>query len=55
LSQVQIHLGEDILETLMVTIYFTPVSDEVVSSYLKSMYHCGELKIMGQIVLLMLP
>jgi hypothetical protein len=55
LSQIQICLGEDILETLVVAVYFTPVSDEVVSPYLKSMCHHGKLKIMGRVILFMLP
>jgi hypothetical protein len=55
LSQIKIHLGEDILETLMVVVYCTPVSNEVMSPYLKSMYHRGKLKITGRVILFMLP
>jgi hypothetical protein len=39
----------------MVAVYFTPVFDEIVSPYLKNMYHCGEVKIIDRIILFMFP
>jgi hypothetical protein len=41
LPQVQIRLGEDILETFVVTVYFTTIIDEIVPPYLKSMHYCS--------------
>jgi hypothetical protein len=41
LPQVQIHLGEDILETFVVTVYFTTIIDEIVPPYLKSIHYCS--------------
>jgi hypothetical protein len=39
LSQIQVVLSEYVLKTLVVTVDLTTMSYEVVSSYLKSIYH----------------
>jgi hypothetical protein len=41
LSQIQDVLNEYVLETLVVSIDLTVMSNEVLSPYLKSMHHCG--------------
>jgi hypothetical protein len=41
LPQIQVILSEYVLKTLVVTVDLTAMSNEVVSPYLKSMYHCG--------------
>jgi hypothetical protein len=41
LSQIQVVLSEYVLKTLVVIVDLTSMSNEVVSQYLKSMYHCG--------------
>jgi hypothetical protein len=41
LSQIQVILHEYVFETLVVTVYLTLMTDEVVPPYLKSMHNCG--------------
>jgi hypothetical protein len=41
LQQIQVVLSEYVLETLVVTVDLTAMSNELVSPYLKSMHHCG--------------
>jgi hypothetical protein len=41
LSQIQVGLGENVLETLVVIVYLTTMPDEVMPPYLESVYHYG--------------
>jgi hypothetical protein len=41
LSQIQVVLSEYVLETLVVTVDLTTMSNEIVPPYFKSMHHCG--------------
>jgi hypothetical protein len=41
LPQIEISLGENILETLMVVVYLKLMADEIISSYLESVCHYG--------------
>jgi hypothetical protein len=40
LPQIQINLGKNVLETLVVTVNLTSMADEVISPYLESVNHC---------------
>jgi hypothetical protein len=40
LPQIEIGLGENILEALMVTVNLTSMTDEVMSPYLEGVNHC---------------
>jgi hypothetical protein len=41
LSQIQVILHEYVFDTLVVTVYLTSMTDEVVPPYLESMHNCG--------------
>jgi hypothetical protein len=48
-------LSENLLEALVVTINLASMTDEVMPPYHESMNHCSKLKIMGGVILFMLP
>jgi hypothetical protein len=53
LSHIQILLGEEVLQTLVIGIDVTFVPDQVVSPDLQGMHNSCKLKVMGRVVLLM--
>jgi hypothetical protein len=55
LSPIQVILSEYVLETLVVIVDLTTMSNEIVPPYLKSMHHCSMLKIMCRVVFFMFP
>jgi hypothetical protein len=41
LPQIQIHLSEDVLKALVIIVYLTLMTNEIVPPYLKSIHNCG--------------
>src|SRR3954469_6787732 len=50
LPEIEIWLGEDVLEALVVGVYLTPLSDEIVPPYLQGMHHGCQFQVMGGII-----
>jgi hypothetical protein len=48
-------VSENILEALVVTINLASMVDEVMPPYFESMDYCCKLKIMGRIILFVVP
>ena len=55
LAYIEVWLGEDPLETLMIDHKFESLAEQVVTPFLKSMDYRQELEIVCGVVLLMLP
>ena len=52
LPEIQVRLGEDVLQTLVIGEHFNLSFQQEVSPSHQSMYHCCQLKIMHRIILL---
>ncbi|XP_066163708.1 uncharacterized protein [Oryza sativa Japonica Group] len=50
LSEIQVRLSEDVLQTLVVSVDFTAVANKIVPPDFQSMNHCCQLKIMSRII-----
>src|SRR6185312_8837027 len=55
LSQVQVRLGEDILQTFMVGEDFALISNQIMPPDLKCVHYGCKLQIMSRVILLMSP
>jgi hypothetical protein len=55
LPHIQVSLGKDIFEALMISVNITLCAHKMMSPDLESMNNCCQFKIMGWVVLFMIP